>query len=157
MRALHAASNLTRSDSETAQGRGEHKAENSATPKKRQRQPNPLPKPLKDAIKQDGRMFRTHFGPVDRIQARRAGRLLARILCPGPGPGRPKKPHVSKAMRLEKQGQSRKDIYRLCGADTPAEQKALRDAMRQRKFRKRRRAERRAKRDKPLPPVTPTN
>ena len=50
--------------------------------------------------------------------------------------GRPRREDVTEALRLEAAGASRKEIYRKLGKSTAIEQHALREAMRQRKWRK---------------------
>jgi hypothetical protein len=76
--------------------------------------------------------------------------LIQRDLPPYPNPvGRPRREDVTKALRWETEGVPRKNIYRRLGKITCDQQHALREAMRQRKFRMRRR-------DKSAT-VTPTN
>ena len=52
--------------------------------------------------------------------------------------GRKPSEEVTVALKLDSEGVSRKDIYRQLGKTTPPEKHALREAMRQRKFRQKR-------------------
>jgi hypothetical protein len=114
----------------------------------------PLPKPFRHAIEQAAGVFRQEFPIPDRKQAERAGRVFARALYPAPRRGRPQHSDVTRALRLEAEGKSRKEIYRALAKNTHEKQHALSQAMRHRKMREKRRAER----DKSRTPfVTPTN
>jgi hypothetical protein len=154
----HAASNLNPGKPETApqepaafSSQPDPDSKAPTLPAKRRRVP--LLKPFKHAITQAANVLRKDFLISSRLQADRAGRVLARALFPTARPGRPRRSDVTKALRLEEEGESRKEIYRLLGKNTQAKQHSLREAMRQR----RRRDRRRASRDKFTPPVTPTN
>ena len=52
-------------------------------------------------------------------------------------PGRPRREDVTQALRMEAAGETRRSIYQQLGKSAIHEQHALREAMRQRKFRKR--------------------
>jgi hypothetical protein len=75
--------------------------------------------------------------------------FIKRNLPPLSSPGRPRREDVTKAIQLERENVSRKEIYRRLGKVTPAQQRSLLEAMRQRRARSR-------KRDKSAT-VTPTN
>ena len=103
-----------------------------------------LPDALARALQQAARAIRKHYPIRTRSQADRAGKLFARALFPRRA-GRPRRRDVTRALQLAAQGLSRKDIYRVLGKCNPAQQHALREAMRQRKFRvQKRRAKREA-------------
>ena len=114
----------------------------------------PLPKAFKHAVTEAAGALRKEFPIPDRQQANRAGRVFARALYPTPSSGRPQHSDVTKALHLQADGKSRKEIYRLLGKKTHEKQHALSEAMRQRKLRDLRRAERDKIRSST---VTPTN
>lgn len=121
-----------------------------------QRQRLPLPKAFKQAVTEAASPIRKEFPIPDRQQANRAGRLFARALYPIARRGRPQRSDVTKALRLEAEGKTRKEIYRLLGKATHEQQHALREAMRQRKRREGKKKS--AERDKiRTSNVTPTN
>lgn len=62
---------------------------------------------------------------------------LAKTLPPESRVGRPPRADVTEALRLESEGCRRTEIYRRLGKNTREDQRALREAVRQRKARRR--------------------
>ena len=100
-----------------------------------------LPDDLTRALTQAARAIRKHYRIISRSQADRAGKLFARALFPRRA-GRPRSRDVTRALEMEAQGISRKEIYVRLGRRTRLQQLTLREAMRQRRLRVRRRRSR---------------
>jgi hypothetical protein len=66
---------------------------------------------------------------------------LAGLIRGGRRRGRPPRKDVDAAMRMQAGGATRTEVYRQLGKSTPSEQRALREAIRQRRRRARLRAE----------------
>ena len=109
-----------------------------------------LPDDLTRALQQAARVVRKHYPIRTRSQADRAGKLFARALFPRRA-GRPRRRDVTRALQLQAQGISRKEIYRVLRKRTRDQQHALRESMRLRRFRQRRRPVSNGA------PATPTN
>jgi hypothetical protein len=96
-------------------------------------------------LKSDGEWFAEQVGikyPDSTKSAKK--RLLAdlhKTLPPKSRVGRPPRADVTEALRLESEGCHRTEIYRRLGKNCREEQRALREAVRQRKSRRRKSTE----------------
>lgn len=70
---------------------------------------------------------------LDRLTVDRIVRIFSKVLFPR-GPGRPQRADVTEAFNLVLQGVPKREIYRRLGKNTPTEQRALCEAIRQRRL-----------------------